>query len=88
MRIRVRTIADRARSDAAAERRAEWERQDGIPDRPANPDARTPIDLDLRCAGGPRVTLRPVRGKCAWVQFVDGKPQRRARIPPLQRRWP
>lgn len=64
-------------------RRAEWERQDGIPDRPANPDARTPIDLDLRCAGGPRVTLRPVRGKCAWVQFVDGKPQRRARIPPL-----
>ena len=66
MRIRVRTVADRARRDAAAERRAEWQRQDGISDRPADTDLREPIALDLRCAGGPALTLRPVPRKVAW----------------------
>ena len=72
MRIRVHTIADRARHDAAAERRAEWERQDGIPDRPADEDVRQPIPLDLSSAGGPTLTLRPMRGRCAW-RAVDAQ---------------
>lgn len=58
--MRVRTVADAARRDAAAERRAQWEREDGIPDRGPD-DCRTPIALDLSAAGGPRLTLHPVR---------------------------
>ena len=55
--MRVRTVADAARRDAAAERRAQWEREDGIPDRGPD-DCRTPIALDLSAAGGPRLTAR------------------------------
>ncbi len=68
--MRVRTVADAARRDAAAERRAQWEREDGIPDRGPD-DCRTPIALDLSAAGGPRLTLHPVRGRIAWRAWDD-----------------
>ncbi|MCL4695470.1 MAG: hypothetical protein KJ023_00185 [Burkholderiaceae bacterium] len=66
----MRTVADAARRDAAAERRAQWEREDGIPDRGPD-DCRTPIALDLSAAGGPRLTLHPVRGRIAWRAWDD-----------------
>lgn len=60
----------RARRDAAAEQRAEWERQDGITDRGPN-DCREIAPLDLRPFGGPLLTARPARGKIAWVWFDE-----------------
>lgn len=79
--MRIRTVADRARADAARERRAQQERDDGIPDRHADADVRQPIELDLSCAGGPALTLRPVPGKVAW-RAVDatGRTVRRATL--------
>lgn len=67
--MRIRTIPSRAALDAARERRAQWARDDGIPDRGPD-DCRVPAQLDLRPFGGPLLTARPVRGKIAWA-FVD-----------------
>ena len=60
--MRVRTAAQRYR---AQERRAQAERDAGIPDR-VDADFRTACLLDLRGAGGPLVTLEPRRGYHAW----------------------
>jgi hypothetical protein len=49
----------------AAEARAQAERDDGIPDRPAFVDIRQPIDLDLTSWGGPRLHIEPRRGYIA-----------------------
>jgi hypothetical protein len=49
-----------------AERRADAERAEGIPDRPALTDCRLPITLDLRSAGGQLLTLEPRLGYVAW----------------------
>lgn len=63
--IHIRTITDRARRDAA-----DAERAAGIPDR-AQDDVREPIELDMRCAGGPCVTFRPVARKTSWNAYDD-----------------
>lgn len=68
--MRTRPPMARARRDAAAEQRAEWERQDGITDRGPN-DCREIAPLDLRPFGGPLLTARPARGKIAWVWFDE-----------------
>lgn len=66
--IRVRTVTDRARRDAA-----DAERAAGILDR-TEADARAPIALDLRRAGGPDLTFRPVARKTAWNAYdADGR---------------
>ena len=67
--MRVRTVADAARRDAAAERRAQWEREGGIPDR-GHDDCRTPISLDLSAAGGPRLTRLPRRGGQGFPHYI------------------
>lgn len=87
--MRVRTVADAARRDAAAERRAQWEREDGIPDRGPD-DCRTPIALDLSAAGGPRLTLHPVRGRITIrLQAGNTKTFKHREVPivPALRPW-
>lgn len=49
----------------AAELRAQAERDDGIPDRPAPIDTRQPITIDLRSYGGPCVRIEPRVGYIA-----------------------
>ena len=44
---------------------AQAERDAGIADR-ADDDCRRPISLDLRCVGGPDLTLEPRAGYVAW----------------------
>ena len=66
--MRIRTPAQRYR---AQERKAQAEREAGIPDR-TDADWRTACLLDLRGAGGPLVTLEPRRGYHAWRMVVDG----------------
>ncbi len=46
--------------------KAQAERDAGIPDRPLPVDARDPISLDLRSAGGDLWMLEPVPWKVAW----------------------
>ena len=46
----------------AAERRAQFEREDGIPDRERPTDGRAPLDLDLSTYGGPRLRIEPRPG--------------------------
>ena len=44
-------------------------------------DCRVPIELDLSCVGGERMTLRPVRGKHAWQAWsADGRLLHRAAL--------
>lgn len=52
----------------AAEQRAQAERDSGIPDREPVVDGRQPLSIDLRCVGGPHLTLEPRRGYMAWRQ--------------------
>lgn len=67
--MRIRTAAQRHRSQ---ERKAQAEREAGIPDR-VDADFRTACLLDLRGAGGPLLTLEPRRGYHAWRMVEDGK---------------
>ena len=67
--MRVKNAAQRYR---AQERRAQAERDAGIPDR-VDEDFRTACLLDLRGAGGPLLTLEPRRGYHAWRMVQDGK---------------
>ena len=53
------------RSSAKA-RRAQWERDDGIPDREPLTDARQPFTLDLRAAGFHDLRIEPRIGYVAW----------------------
>jgi hypothetical protein len=62
MRYRYRSHASRA---AAAERRAQAERDAGIPDR-TDADCRQPIALDLSSVGGRCLTLEPRRGYVSY----------------------
>jgi hypothetical protein len=57
-----------AARDATAERRAQAERDAGIPDRPA-PVALPPIVLDLRGAGGPHWRAEHKPGTCRWCVY-------------------
>jgi len=66
--MRIRTAAQRRRSQ---ERKAQAEREAGIPDR-VDADFRTACLLDLRGAGGPLLTLEPRRGYHAWRMVEDG----------------
>ena len=54
----------------AAEARAQAERDAGIPDRPLDIDARSPIPLDLRAAGYRNLHIEPRIGYVAW-RLVD-----------------
>lgn len=69
----VRFRSPQAR-DAYYQRRADAERAAGIPDR-VDVDCRLPIPLDLRCAGGDNLLLRPCRRRIAWraVDVVTGQ---------------
>lgn len=67
--MRIRNAAQRNR---AQERKAQAERDAGIPDR-TDADWRTACLLDLRGAGGPLLTLEPRRGYHAWRMVEDGK---------------
>lgn len=49
----------------AAERRAQAERDEGIPDRGPLIDARAPLELDLSTYGGPRLRIEPRPGYIA-----------------------
>ena len=60
--IRYKSTAARYR---AAERRAQAERDAGIPDR-TDDDCRQPIALDLSSVGGRCLTLEPRRGYLAY----------------------
>ena len=63
MRSQYATPAQR---DRAAINRAEWEREQGIPD-PAPPqDMRRAFLLDLRSAGGRLLSIEPRLGYVAW----------------------
>jgi hypothetical protein len=62
MRCRYKFTAARYR---AAERRAQAERDAGIPDR-TDADCRQPIALDLSSVGGRCLTLEPRRGYVAY----------------------
>jgi hypothetical protein len=69
MRFRSRSEAARYSADArwrAAERRAQAEREAGIPDREPERDVRQPITLDLRSAGGELLTIEPRAGYIGW----------------------
>lgn len=50
----------------ARERRAQWERDDGIPDRQPVEDAREPFLLLLKAAGYHDLRIEPRRGYVAW----------------------
>jgi hypothetical protein len=67
--MRIRTAAQRHRSQ---ERKAQAEREAGIPDR-VDADFRTACMVDLRGAGGPLLYLEPRRGYHAWRRIKDGK---------------
>lgn len=66
----MRHRKSRRHAHAANCRWREWraaaERDRGIEDRLPVVDTRQPIDLDLRCVGGPRVVLEPRAGYMAW----------------------
>lgn len=66
--MRVRNAAQRYRDQ---ERKAQAERDAGIPDR-VDADFRTACMVDLRGCGGPLLTLEPRRGYHAWRMVVDG----------------
>lgn len=66
--MRVRNAAQRYR---AQERKAQAERDAGIPDR-VDADFRTSCMVDLRGAGGPLLYLEPRRGYHAWRRIKDG----------------
>ena len=57
------TAQQRARGRA---RRAQWERDDGIPDRPPMTDARQPFRLELKAAGFHDLRIEPRLGYVAW----------------------
>lgn len=58
----------------AAEARAEAEREAGIPDEPADTDARRECTIDLRGAAGPLLVLEPRCGYISWRQIdEDGR---------------
>ena len=63
MKHQYGTAEQRAR---ARERRAAWEREDGIPDREPMTDARQPFTLDLRAAGFHDLRIEPRLGYIAW----------------------
>lgn len=65
MHYRRRTPASRC---AQAERKAQAERDAGIPDRPA-PVALPPLLLDLRGAGGPHWRCQHKPGTCQWLVY-------------------
>ena len=65
MKFRRRTPAQRF---AAAERKAQAERDAGIPDRQA-PPLLPPLLLDLRGAGGPHWRCEHRPGTCQWRVF-------------------
>lgn len=67
--MRIRNAEQRKR---AQERRAQAERDAGIPDR-TDADFRTACFVDLRGCGGPLLTLEPRRGYHAWRMVQDGK---------------
>lgn len=67
--MRIRTAAQRHRSQ---ERKAQDERDAGIPDR-TDADFRTACMVDLRGCGGPLLTLEPRRGYHAWRMVEDGE---------------
>ncbi len=50
----------------ARERRAQWEREDGIPDREPMTDNRQPFTLDLAAAGFHDLRIEPRLGYVAW----------------------
>ena len=50
----------------AADRRAKWEREDGIPDREPMTDGRQPFTLDLKAAGFHDLRIEPRIGYVAW----------------------
>jgi len=66
--MRIRTAAQRHRSQ---ERKAQAERDAGIPDR-VDADFRTACMVDLRGCGGPMLTLEPRHGYHAWRMVEDG----------------
>ena len=57
------TPEQRSRSRA---RRAQWEREDGIPDREPIEDARQPFDLPLKHAGYFDLLIQPRLGYVSW----------------------
>lgn len=68
-----------------AEQRAQAERDAGIEDRPLT-DARQPIPLDLRSAGGSLWVLEPCFGKIAWKATNEEGQQERAALKTLLHR--
>lgn len=50
----------------AAEERAQWERDSGIPDREPMTDARQPFTLDLSACGFRSLRIEPRIGYVAW----------------------
>ena len=64
-----------ASQDAAAERRADAQRDAGIPDRPA-PQQLAPVLIDLRGAGGPYWRAEHMPGTCRWRVYEAGTGER------------
>ena len=57
------TAEQRSRAKA---RRAQWEREDGIPDREPMTDCRQPFTLDLKACGFHDLRIEPRIGYVAW----------------------
>ena len=72
MRIRYKSAASRY---AAAERRAQAERDAGIPDRD-DADRRCAWELDLRAVGGPYWVCEPRRGYVSYRVLDAGTRER------------
>ncbi len=82
MRRHYKPMSQSARDASADRKRAEAEAR-GEPIR-TDDDCRVPIELDLSCVGGERMTLRPVRGKHAWQAWsAEGRMLRRAALKSL-----
>lgn len=72
-----------AARDARAERRIAQAEAHGLPPQ-HDADVRQPIELDLSCVGGERMTLRPIRGRHAWAAWsTDGRLLRRGALKTL-----
>lgn len=81
--MRAYTYMSPASRDARAERRIAQAEALGIPPR-EDADCRQPIELDLSCVGGERMTLRPIRGRHAWAAWsADGRLLRRGALKTL-----
>ena len=63
MKRQYGTAGQRSRAKA---RRAQWDLDDGIPDRAPMTDARQPFTLDLKAAGFHDLRIEPRLGYVAW----------------------